>query len=159
MEKVSNEELDRLLLAMVKSAEGISDLLFVAGKPPQIEVHGALETSAIEFPEKVLSAERTESLARTILNENPKLLRDLQEHGSCDCSYELKNFCRFRVNIYRQNGSFAMVLRRLQPQVPTLDSLGLPPVFREIIKEKTGLIFVTGGSGNGKTTTLAATAE
>ena len=156
MEKVSNEELDRLLLAMVKSAEGISDLLFVAGKPPQIEVHGALETSAIEFPEKVLSAERTESLARTILNENPKLLRDLQEHGSCDCSYELKNFCRFRVNIYRQSGSFAMVLRRLQPLVPSLDMLGLAPVFHEIVKEKTGLIFVTGGSGNGKTTTLAA---
>jgi twitching motility protein PilT len=156
MEKVSTEELDRLLLAMVKSAEGISDLLFVAGKPPQIEVHGALETSAIEFPEKVLSAERTESLARTILNDNPKLLRDLEEHGSCDCSYELKNFCRFRVNIYRQSGSFAMVLRRLQPLVPALNALGLPPVFHEIVKEKTGLIFVTGGSGNGKTTTLAA---
>ena len=156
MEKVSTEELDRLLMAMVKSAEGISDLLFVAGKPPQIEVHGTLETPAIEFPEKVLSPERTESLSRALLNDNPKLLRDLEEHGSCDCSYELKNFCRFRVNIYRQSGSFAMVLRRLQPLVPSLNALGLPPVFHEIVKEKTGLIFVTGGSGNGKTTTLAA---
>jgi twitching motility protein PilT len=156
MEKISTEELDRLLLAMVQSAEGISDLLFVAGKPPQVEVHGMLELPAFEPPEPVLTADRIESFARTIINDNPKLRRDLEEHGSCDCSYELKNFCRFRANIYRQNGSFAMVLRRLQPLVPTMDALGLAPVFREIVKEKTGLIFVTGGSGNGKTTTLAA---
>jgi twitching motility protein PilT len=64
--------------------------------------------------------------------------------------------CRFRVNIYRQNGTCAMVLRRLQSEIPSLDSLQLPPAFREIVKEKNGLVFVTGGSGNGKTTTLAA---
>jgi twitching motility protein PilT len=84
------------------------------------------------------------------------LLQDLAEHGSCDCSYALKNFCRFRVNIYRQNGNYAMVMRRLQAQVPSLETLRLPPVFREIIKEKNGLVFVTGGTGSGKTTTLAA---
>jgi twitching motility protein PilT len=60
------------------------------------------------------------------------------------------------VNIYRQNGGFAMVLRRLQSEVPTMESLGLPPLFQDIVREKTGLVFVTGGSGNGKTTTLAA---
>jgi len=84
------------------------------------------------------------------------LLRDLAEHGSCDCSYSLRDACRFRVNIYRQNGNYAMVLRQLQAVVPDLKSLQLPPAFGEIIKEKNGLIFVTGGSGNGKTTTLAA---
>ncbi len=153
---LTRNELDQLLKAMVQSAGGISDLLFVAGKPPQVEVHGALESPAFEWPEAVLTGERIESLARAILNNNSKLLRDLAEHGSCDCSYALENLCRFRVNIYRQNGSLAMVLRRLQSEIPSLDSLGLPPAFREIVQEKNGLVFVTGGSGNGKTTTLAA---
>lgn len=143
-------------MAMVQSAKETSDLLFVAGKPPQVEVHGTLELPALEPPAPVLTGARIESLARTIINDNPKLLRDLEEHGSCDCSYELENFCRFRANIYRQQDSFAMVLRRLQPLVPTMEALGLAPVFREIVKEKNGLIFVTGGSGNGKSTTLAA---
>ena len=141
---------------MIQSAEGISDLLFVTGKPPQVEVHVALESFAFEWPESVLTGERIESLARAIINNNSKLMRDLTEHGSCDCSYALENLCRFRVNIYRQNGNFAMVLRRLQSEIPSLDSLGLPPTFHDIVKEKTGLVFVTGGSGNGKTTTLAA---
>jgi len=156
MEKIPVAELDRLLMAMVQSAKETSDLLFVAGKPPQVEVHGTLELPALEPPAPVLTGARIESLARTIINDNPKLLRDLEEHGSCDCSYELENFCRFRANIYRQQDSFAMVLRRLQPLVPTMEALGLAPVFREIVKEKNGLIFVTGGSGNGKSTTLAA---
>ena len=152
MNQTTTTELDRLLTAMIQSAEGISDLLFVAGKPPQVEVHGALEA----WPEPVLTGERIESLAQAIINNNSKLLRDLAEHGSCDCSYALENLCRFRVNIYRQNGSFAMVLRRLESEIPSLESLGLPALFHEIVKEKTGLVFVTGGSGNGKTTTLAA---
>ena len=80
----------------------------------------------------------------------------MKEHGSCDCGYTLKNFCRFRVNIYRQNGNYAMVLRHLKPLIPTFESLNLAPVFQEIIKEKNGLIFVTGGTGMGKTTTIAA---
>jgi twitching motility protein PilT len=156
MDATTTEELDRLLTAMVQSADGISDLLFVAGKPPQVEVHGALESPLSKGAGEVLTSPQIESLAGVILNHNPKLMRDLAEHGSCDCSYALGNSCRFRVNIYRQNGGYAMVLRRLQSEVPTMESLGLPPAFREIVQEKTGLVFVTGGSGNGKTTTLAA---
>jgi twitching motility protein PilT len=159
MNMINTVELDRLLTAMIQSAGGISDLLFVAGKPPQVEVHGALESPAFERPEPVLTGERIEGLAGAIINNNSKLLRDLAEHGACDCSYALGSACRFRVNIYRQNGAFAMVLRRLQAEIPTLESLGLPPVFREIVQERNGLIFVTGGSGNGKTTTLAAFLE
>ena len=156
METIPTEELDRLLAAMIQSADGISDLLFVAGKPPQMEVHGRLKPFALAPPESVLTSLRIEGLAGAIINNNARLLADLASHGSCDCSYSLKNFCRFRVNIYRQNGNFAMVLRRLQSQVPSLESLNLAPVFREVIKEKNGLIFVTGGTGSGKTTTLAA---
>jgi twitching motility protein PilT len=156
MEKTATEELDRLLAAMIQSAEGISDLLFVSGKPPQAEVHGKLKPFALEPPESVLTSQRIEGLAGAIINGNPRLVKDLAETGSCDCSYSLPNFCRFRVNIYRQNGSHAMVLRRLQSQIPSLEKLHLPPVFQEIIKEKNGLIFLTGATGSGKTTTLAA---
>ena len=153
---ISTEELDRLLAALIQSADGISDLLFVAGKPPQVEVHGRLKPFALEPPESVFTSARIEGLAGAIINKNPRLVQDLTDRGSCDCSYSLQNFCRFRVNIYRQNGNHAMVMRRLQAEIPSMDSLHLPPVFREIIKEKNGLVFVTGGTGSGKTTTLAA---
>jgi twitching motility protein PilT len=147
-------DLNRVLTALLQSAGGISDLLFVPGKPPQTEVYGALETPDIGEP--VLTGLRIEGFARVIMKGNVKLQQDLTERGSCDCSYTLGEANRFRVNIYRQNGSFAMVLRRLSTSVPSLQSLGLAPIFADLIKEKNGLVFVTGGSGNGKTTTLAA---
>jgi twitching motility protein PilT len=153
VEPVSPEQLNALLSAMLNSAEGISDLLFIAGKPPQTEVHGRLKPFAAE-PE--LNSARIEGLARAIIAGNQRLLQDLTENGSCDCSYALPGSARFRVNIYKQNGNFAMVLRQLQSRIPSMDLLKLPPVFREVIKEKTGLIFVTGATGSGKTTTLAA---
>ena len=150
--EVLKEELDRVLGTMIESAEGISDLLFVAGRHPQIEIYGHLEP----FGDSLLTSERVEGLARAIINNNSKLLEDLAKRGSCDCSYSLSNSHRFRVNVYRQNGNYAMVLRRLASKIPTMESLNLAPVFKEIIKEKNGLIFVTGGTGSGKTTTLAA---
>jgi len=141
MEPIPTQELDGLLTEMIQSAEGISDLLFVANRSPQVEVHGRLKPAAPETPGAVLTSARIESLARAIINNNSRLLEDLAGHG---------------VNIYRQNGNYAMVLRRLQSKIPSLESLHLPEVFREVIKEKNGLIFVTGGTGSGKTTTLAA---
>ena len=156
METIPTEQLDPLLAAMIQSAGGISDLLFVAGKPPQAEVHGKLQPFELEPPESVLTSKRIEGLAGAIINGNARLLQDLADRGSCDCSYSLQNFCRFRVNIYRQNGCYAMVMRQLQAQVPSLKVLQLPPVFQEVIKEKNGLVFVTGATGSGKTTTLAA---
>jgi twitching motility protein PilT len=131
-------------------------LLFVAGKPPQAEVHGHLKPFAMEPPESALTSQQIEGLAGAIIRDNSRLMQDLASHGSCDTSYTLKNFCRFRVNIYRQNGNFAVVMRQLPAQVPSMESLHLPPVFREVIKENNGVIFVTGGAGSGKTTTLAA---
>jgi twitching motility protein PilT len=153
MENTITGELESLLKRMLQTSDGISDLLFVAGKPPQIEVHGRLKSFETE---PVLNSARIEGLARVIINGNPRLLEDLAKHGSCDCSYALAGLGRFRINIYRQNGNYAMVLRLLQSQIPSMESLQLAPVFAEIIKEKTGLIFLTGGAGNGKTTTLAA---
>jgi twitching motility protein PilT len=156
METNLKEELDRLLASMIESAEGISDLLFVAGRRPQVEVYGHLEPFGPDTPEAVLDSARIETMAKTIITGNAKLMEDYIKRGSCDCSYALLNSHRFRVNIYRQNGNYAMVLRRLSAVIPSMESLKLAPVFNEVIKEKTGLIFVTGGTGSGKTTTLAA---
>ncbi len=150
------EELNALLAAMIQSSEGASDLLFVSGKPPQVETYGKLKAFPMTPPESVLTGTRIEGFTKSIINGNERLQQDLTKCGSCDCSYTLPGFCRFRVNIYRQNGNHAMVLRRLNSQIPSMDKLNLAPIFREVIKEKTGIIFVTGGTGSGKTTTLAA---
>jgi twitching motility protein PilT len=149
-------EFDELLTSMIASSEGASDLLFVADRPPQVEDHGKLKGFAPNPAEPLLTSARIEGWARVIINENQRLIQDLAKAGSCDCSYSLPNVCRFRVNIYRQNGNYAMVLRKLNTQIPSIEKLKLAPVFREIISEKTGIIFVTGGTGSGKTTTLAA---
>ena len=153
---MNKEELDQLLEAMIECADGISDLLFVTGRPMQVETQGELKPFVHEQADPALTSERIEGLANVIINNNPRLLQDLKEHGSCDCGYTLKNACRFRVNIYFQNGNYAMVMRHLKPLIPTFDSLNLAPTFNEIIKEKNGIIFVTGGTGMGKTTTIAA---
>ncbi|HTB86044.1 MAG TPA: PilT/PilU family type 4a pilus ATPase [Candidatus Sulfotelmatobacter sp.] len=149
-----NQDFNRLLSLMVESQQDISDLLFVPGSLPQVEVHGQLET--VSLGEPVLTGPRIEDFARVIIGGNPKLQEDLSRTGACDCSYALVDTCRFRVNIYKQRGSLAMVMRRLAPVVPSLESLNLPPIFKNIIQERNGLVFVTGGTGNGKTTTLAA---
>jgi len=153
---MNREELDQLLEAMIQSADGISDLLFVTGRPLQVETQGELMPFVYAQSEPVLTSERIEGLAGAIIGNNQRLLHDLKEHGSCDCGYTLKNSCRFRVNVYIQNGNYTMVMRHLKPLIPTFDTLNLGSTFHEIIKEKHGIIFVTGGTGMGKTTTMAA---
>lgn len=153
---MTRETLDSLLKAMLQSGDGISDLLFVAGKPPVTEDHGKLTEFPIETAESVLTPQLVEEISSLLINGNARLLRDFAAGGSCDCSYGLQNLARFRVNIFKQNGRHAIVMRRLPPGIPTLDSLGLPSIFREMIREKNGIVFVTGSTGSGKTTTLAA---
>jgi twitching motility protein PilT len=91
-----------------------------------------------------------------MIDSNERLALDLKENGSCDTSYTLAEAARFRVNIFRQSGKHAIIMRKLSTEIPSLEALNLPPIFREIIKEKTGLVFCTGATGSGKTTTLAA---
>ena len=148
--------IDALLGAMIQSREGVSDLLFTVGRPPFVETHGWLEEFPVETPEPVFGRKEVDQLADHIINGDERLMRDLATWGSCDCSYALNDVARFRVNIFKQNGKPAIVMRKLEAEIPTLDALGLPPVFREIVKEESGIIFVTGPTGSGKTTTLAA---
>jgi twitching motility protein PilT len=153
---MNKQTIDELLSAMIGSGKDISDLLFTVGKPPFIEVHGCLNELQITNLASVFGSTEIDQLADHIINGDERLRHDLANFGSCDCSYALKDLARFRVNIFKQNGRHAIVMRRLQSKIPTLETLGLPTVFREIIKERTGIVFVTGGTGSGKTTTLAA---
>ena len=141
---------------MLKTYDGISDLVFSVGHPLQVEDYGELKPVFVDPPVDRLTPYHTEQLALALLQGNRRLMRTYLIEGSCDCSYALNDEARFRVNIFRQQGHFAIVMRKLQAVVPTLQTLGLPPIFSEIAKEKTGLVILTGATGSGKTTTLAA---
>src|SRR6202030_2286566 len=149
-------DLDRILSAMLKTYTGISDLNFSVGHPLQVEDFGELKPVYVDPPIDALTSHQTEQIALTLMQGNRRLIYDCLTGGSCDCSYSLAEEARFRVNIFRQQGHFSVVLRKLQSEVPTIQSLGLPEIFYEIAKEKTGLVLVTGATGSGKTTTLAA---
>ena len=149
-------DLDRILTGMLKGHSGISDLNFSVGHPLQVEDFGELKPVFLDPPIEALTPYQTEQLALCLMQGNQRLMYDYLSGGSCDCSYSLDENARFRVNIFRQRGNFAIVLRRLEGNIPTLESLRLPSVFKEVAKEKTGLILVTGATGSGKTTTLAA---
>ena len=150
------EELDTTLRTMTLSAKGVSDLLFVAGKQPLVECYGKLCPVQLNGHASVLEPKRIEEMVDLLINGNERLREDFVNTGSCDSSYALGDLARFRVNIYKQNGNCAIVMRKLQSEIPTLEQLGLPPLFNEMVLEKNGIIFVTGSTGSGKTTTLAA---
>ncbi|HEX4084179.1 MAG TPA: PilT/PilU family type 4a pilus ATPase [Chthoniobacteraceae bacterium] len=150
------EDVDSLLSSMIESYEGVSDIFFVVGKPPQVEAYGKLKPYPDDSPAAILTPNKVEDMAVYLMNGVERLQRDFLNMGACDCSYGIEGFARFRVNIFRQNGHHAIVMRKLNSVIPTIDKLNLQPIFREMIKEKTGIIFVTGATGSGKTTTLAA---
>lgn len=149
-------DLDRILSAMLKTYDGISDLNFSVGYPLQVEDFGELKPVYVDPPIEALTPYQTEQIALTIMQGNRRLIYHYLTSGSCDCSYSLTDEARFRVSIFRQQGNFSVVLRKLEAHVPSVDSLQLPPILREVAKEKTGLVLVTGATGSGKTTTLAA---
>lgn len=149
-------ELDAVLAAMIDSYEGISDLIFAVGRPLQVEAQGVLRPVRTQPNLDLLTSYQIEQIALNVMGEDRRLLEELQRTGSCDCGYGLNDRIRFRVNIFRQRGKWAIVMRRLQTEMPTLSSLNLPSVFEEIVQQKNGLVLVTGATGSGKTTTLAA---
>jgi twitching motility protein PilT len=153
---MTKAELDYILGTMLDSNKNVSDLNITADKPLQVESSGELVPVAIEPAVDRLTPFQTETLALNIISRNRRLTEDLLKSGSCDCSYSLGQKARFRVNIFTQRGHYTTILRRLSTDIPSVDQLNLPPVFHTISKEKTGLILVTGATGSGKSTTLAA---
>ena len=141
---------------MLKTYDGISDLNFSVGHPLQVEDFGELKPVFIDPAIEALTPYQTEQIALVLMQGNRRLIYDYLTGGSCDCSYSLDEEARFRANIFRQQGHFSIVMRKLEGNIPSIESVGLPPIFAEIAKEKTGLVLLTGATGSGKTTTLAA---
>jgi len=149
-------ELDQILLTTLASQPEVSDVLFTAGRPPQVEAYGELKPVVLDPPIDKLSPFQIETIAQNIIGDNLWQIEDLLRHGSCDASYALADKARFRVNIFAQRGNYSIVCRQLNTAIPTLEKLKFPEIFKEIPKEKTGLVLVTGATGSGKSTSLAA---
>ncbi|TYT74548.1 type IV pilus twitching motility protein PilT [Desulfobotulus mexicanus] len=154
---MKKQEIDHILTQMLDYRQNVSDLNFTAGRPPQVESDGRLLGVPITPPLPSLTPYQTEMLALTLVGRNRRMARQLVQEGSCDLSYGLPGKARFRVNVFSQSGgNYSTVLRKLEARIPTIDTLNLPEVFHKIASEKNGLIFVTGATGSGKSTSLAA---
>jgi twitching motility protein PilT len=149
-------ELDLILNTMLESQPEVSDLLFTVDKPLQVESFGELKPVEFEQPIHALSPFQTEMIALNLIGENHWHAEDLLRRGSCDAAYTLADKARFRINIFSQRGNYSIVCRKLNTEIPTLDKLNLPEIVRLVPREKTGLVLVTGATGSGKSTTLAA---
>ncbi len=149
-------ELDYILGTMLDFRASVSDLIFTVDKPPQVEAEGVLLPVVLDPPVEILTSFQTEMVALNLIGGNPRLLDDLLRTGSCDTSYSLIDKARFRVNIFSQRGNYSIVLRKLNTRIATIKELSLPEILHQPAKEKTGLVLVTGATGSGKSTTLAA---
>jgi twitching motility protein PilT len=143
-----------LLEAMLRAAEKISDLIFSPGRPPQVQVYGQL--IAVQAPGlATLTPDDTRHIAADLIGDNKQALATLREHGSCDISYGLAGVARFRVNVFIQRGSCAIVMRVLPTAIPDFASLALPLQLADVAKLRDGIVLVTGPAGSGKSSTLA----
>src|SRR5712692_4929462 len=144
-----------LLLAMLQVSTHVSDLIFSPGSHPHVEVSGQLV--AVKMPGlSVLSADDTQRIAQELIGDNKQATAMLQQQGSCDISYSLPGTARFRVNVFVQRGSHAIVMRVVPKSIPSFAELKLPLELAEIADLRNGIVLVTGPTGSGKSSTLAA---
>ncbi|HEV2422531.1 MAG TPA: PilT/PilU family type 4a pilus ATPase [Candidatus Acidoferrales bacterium] len=144
-----------IISAMLKCAPHISDLIFSPGRLPQIESNGQLV--GVDIPSiQMLRAEDTARIAADLIGNNKQAVEKLRQDGSCDISYSLPKLSRFRVNIFTQRGSCAIVMRVIPSRIPTFDDLKLPSQLQETAELRNGIVLVTGPTGSGKSSTLAA---
>ncbi len=149
-------QFDHMISQILDYAPKTSDIIFTVGKRIQAEVDGELRDIPVEPDPGRLLPWHVDSMVECLLSRNLKLYSDLVNTGSCDLSYELRGRSRFRVNVFNQKGSLAIVMRKLSMEPPTIEQLNLPEIFYKMAKEKFGLILVTGATGTGKSTSLAA---
>jgi twitching motility protein PilT len=144
-----------LIGALLDSGAGISDLILSPGRPPQVERHG--ELIPVPVPQlPMLRPDDTQRIADDLIGSNEGLQRQLKEMGAADLSYSLPERSRFRVNIFKQRGTLAIVMRVIASKIPTVAQLGLPPAVTDCATLKNGVVLVTGPTGSGKSSTLAA---
>lgn len=144
-----------LLAAMLRSAPKISDLFFTPGKPPMVEINGRLSPVGA----RSLTPDDTRQIASELLGSNKHAIGNLQEQGSCDVSYSLAGASRFRVNVFMQRGSCVIVMRVIPGKIPSFEELSLPAELRNIVGLRNGIVLVTGPTGSGKSSTLAAVVD
>jgi len=140
---------------MLLVSEKVSDLNFSANQKPQVEINGVLyPTSPIGLGK--LSSFQTETIAMSLMRDNPEAANQLHKFRTADLSYALPGKCRFRVNIFQQRNSFSIVMRVIPHEIPSFEGLGLPEALREVASIRNGVVLLTGPTGSGKTSTLAA---
>jgi twitching motility protein PilT len=142
-----------LLAAMLRTSAKVSDLFFSPGKPPLVEINGKLATAGVPRP---LTAEDTRRIASDLIGNNQHAIENLKKLGSCDVSYSLPGLTRFRVNIFMQRGTCAVVMRVIPGKIPDFGTLNLPSELGKIVGLRNGIVLVTGPTGSGKSSTLAA---
>jgi len=145
----------QLIAAMLKSGGHISDLIFSPGRAPQVEISGQLVELKFKGLE-CLKPEDTRAIAHELMGKNEHPLHKLEQDGSADLSYGINGVGRFRVNIFRQRGTCAIVMRVIPDGIPSFEDLHLPATLQEIVQLRNGIVLVTGPTGSGKSSTLAA---
>jgi len=153
---MQKQEIDHILGKMLESHKSVSDLNLTPGKPLQVESSGELTAVKMDPEFTMLTPFQTEIFALILMHQDRRLTERLLREGSCDLSYALGDKARFRVNIFSRSGNYAIVLRKLETKIPTIKELDLPEPFYRMALEKNGIIFVTGATGSGKSTSLAA---
>ncbi|MBU0909784.1 MAG: PilT/PilU family type 4a pilus ATPase, partial [Proteobacteria bacterium] len=149
-------EIDYWIACMLETYDNVSDLNVTVDKPLQVETSGVLTPVKVKPEVAQITPFQSEVFALNVIGGNKRLLKDLATTGSCDLSYWLGKKARFRVNVFSQKTNLSTVLRKLPTEIPTIKSLNLPPAMNKMSDELNGLILVTGATGSGKSTTLAA---
>jgi twitching motility protein PilT len=150
------QQIDHVLGAMLESYENVSDLNITVDKPFQVESSGELKPVSLRPPVGRLTPFQAEIFALNLINNDRRLTKTLLTEGSCDLSYQLAGKARFRVNVFSQKGYYSVVMRQLATRVPTIEEMKLPHAFYKMTEVLNGIILVTGATGSGKTTSLAA---
>ena len=148
-------QVPQLITAMLKSGEHVSDLIFSPGRAPQIEISGQLVELRFKGLERLLPGD-IDQIAKVLMSRNEHAAAKLEKEGSTDLSYGLEGVGRFRVNIFRQRGTCAIVMRVIPDHIPSFEDLKLPPHIAQICNLRNGIVLVTGPTGSGKSSTLAA---
>src|SRR5437773_11103944 len=154
-EPMSTINFSQVVQAMLSVSDKISDLIFSPGRPPQVELIGKL--SPVNLPGmEMLTPAHTAGIAKALIGSNKNAEESLEKYGSADLSFSLTGLSRFRVNIFKQRGTHAIVMRVVPNEIPSFEQLGIPDVLKEVAEMKNGIVLLTGPTGSGKSSTLAA---
>ncbi|HKV37767.1 MAG TPA: PilT/PilU family type 4a pilus ATPase, partial [Blastocatellia bacterium] len=152
---MSTINFSQVIQEMLSKSDQISDLIFSPGRAPQVELIGKLTPIPVSGLD-MLTPAHTAAIAQALIGTNKTAAKALEDWGSADLSFSLPGLSRFRVNIFKQRGTLAIVMRVVPYNIPSFEELGLPVVLKDIASLKNGIVLVTGPTGSGKSSTLAA---